>query len=240
MASSAAARGRPRRRGGGRRPSAEAGQAALRQLQVARQVARRRVTVVGFLRQAPLDRPREGWWHASIALEDRRRLHLENGGHGLRRRRALERSSAREHLVDERSPARTGPSGNLQLARTARETCSPRSPEACPGPSAAAVSPTRGSRSFGRHQLGQAEVQDLQLAVARHEEVAGLRSRWTIPRSWAAVSPRAAWTAQSRPAHRHGSASAAPPGSGLPAVPSPGRAGRRDGPHRRRSGCAGD
>ena len=46
---------------------------------------------------------------------------------------------------------------------------------------------------FGRGfaEFGQAEIEDFDAAVAVTKMLSGLRSRWTMPRSWAAARPRA-------------------------------------------------
>ncbi len=87
----------------GRRERAGARAVVAHSLEIAREIARGLVAVGGILGEAPIDRPLERRRHERVQRGRRRRLLLEDRGHRLRSAAAIERTLAREQLVDHRA-----------------------------------------------------------------------------------------------------------------------------------------
>ena len=157
--------------------AARLGEPAAQQLQLARQVLGRGVALLGVLGEAALDEPAEGSRHARRRLQQRLGLLADDRDERLGARLALEGLPPGGHLVEDRAERELvraevhGAAGGLLGRHVAHR------PEHGAGLRA---------RDRRRHvrpapvglrldQLGEAEVQDLQVAVARQHQVLGLQ-----------------------------------------------------------------
>ena len=152
--------------------------------EVAGQVHGRRVAVAGFLGQTPLHSPAQRRRNRAIELGDRLRLVVQDRPEDVDRRSALERALARDHLVEDRPEGELiRPRVECGAARLLRRHVPDRPHDhAGGGPShrrelrAIAAARARG------HQLGEAEVQDLDEPVFRHHDVLGFQVPMHDPR----------------------------------------------------------
>ncbi len=146
--------------------------------QVARQVFRRGKTLVGLLRQAPLDRPAQRGGGRGIQLGDGLRLFAQDGRQRLDAGLALEGALARGHLVENRAEGElVGTEVHRLAGRLLGRHVTDRPHH---GARFGARRAGGHRRAFGRRdaalgQFGEAEVQDLHVAVLRHDQVLGLQ-----------------------------------------------------------------
>ena len=163
----------PRRRNGARSRGGGSGQ----RLQVEGEVVGGVEALFGVLLEAVAHDPLEAGGDVLVGDGEIRRVLLEDRRHRVRGRVAVERALAREHLVEDRAEGEDvaagvgGPAAHL-LGRHVAERAQHDARLRAGG----------GGRKVGRlgalflvRQLGEAEVEDLDAAVLRDEEVLGLQ-----------------------------------------------------------------
>ena len=156
----------------------------------------------GILRETAAQEPLQRGLHGAV-LGERRRLVLENRRHRLRRPcRARRRACPVEHLVQDGAQARRCRRGDRPHARALARApcirpCRARRPASCR---------RRRGRQLGRLPPGGSGSASLTSPKSRiltwpshvTNRLSGLMSRWTMPCSCAAASPRAICAAVSR------------------------------------------
>ena len=164
-------------------------------LEVEGDVPRRLEALLGVLFETVGDDPLEGRGQAAVRLGEIGRILLEDRVHRLHGRGAAERAPARQHLVEDGAEGEdVGAMVHGLGPAPARATCS----RPCPAPR------PRRSRA-PRSATGSASPLSACVSFARPKSriftwpsfvtntFSGFRSRWTMPFSWAAASPRAIW-----------------------------------------------
>jgi hypothetical protein len=153
---------------------------ARERLEVEQQVAGGLEALLRPLLQAVPHHPVEARGHRPAALDELGRLLLEDRVQRLHRARALERAPAREHLVEDRPQGEDvgavvdGLAPHLLRRHVAhRPDHRARARPPREGGQAGGVARVDGLLALG--QLGEAEVQDLDEPVARHEQVLRLQ-----------------------------------------------------------------
>ena len=153
------------------------GEAPAQHLELAREVLRGGVALLRVLGQAALDDPAERGGQPRRRLEERLGLLPDDGGERLRGRVALEGLPPRGHLVEDRAERELvgaevhRPSRRLlgrHVADRAEDGAGLRARDRRRDVGGAAG-------ALRLHELGEAEVEDLEVPVARDHEVVGLQ-----------------------------------------------------------------
>ena len=146
--------------------------------QVACQVLRRPVPILGILRETPLDHPPQARRGLRRRRRYRLRLRLDDRRESLCRSRTLERAPARHQLVEDRSEGELiRPEIRRLPARLLRRHVPDRAQNRSRLGSPRHRGEIRSARALeaGALELGQAEVEDLDEPVPRHHHVLGLQ-----------------------------------------------------------------
>ena len=160
--------------------------------EIPRQVARGSVPLRRCLREAPVDDPPDRRRDRRIELPDWRRIIANDGRQRFDRGRSVERSSSSEHLVeDEAERELIGAVVRRAAARLLGGHVADRAHDASRPRALLRHGLQRRTRIAIADELGQSEVEDLGKTVVETIRFSGLRSRCTIPASWAFASPSA-------------------------------------------------
>jgi hypothetical protein len=144
--------------------------------EVARQVAGRREAVLRVLGEAAFRDPAQRRGRPRVEARDRLRVFADDGGERLGGRRALERPRPGRHLEQDRSERElVAPEvGRLARGLLGRHVADRAEHHARPGDRSRHRGLLRGLRVVQLGQLGEAEVEDLDVAVLRDHDVVGL------------------------------------------------------------------